>query len=78
MRKMILVGTTLLLLGGPLHAATFTVKNSKDPGYGSLRWAIEQANASSKRDLITFTLPPRAAYRLIKPLDPLPDRKSVV
>ena len=41
--------------GSSLLAATFTVTNTNDSGSGSLRWAIEQANANpGSNDTITF------------------------
>ncbi|MHC4945568.1 MAG: hypothetical protein ACYTG7_21350, partial [Planctomycetota bacterium] len=45
-----------LLLAGPLGAATFTVTNTLDVGAGSLRWAINQANATAGFDTIAFNI----------------------
>ena len=36
---------------------TFTVVNTDDSGVGSLRWAIEEANASAGKDIIAFDIP---------------------
>lgn len=44
----------LLLVSGVVWAGTFTVKNEKDSGPGSLRAAITSANAEPGRDVITF------------------------
>ncbi len=58
--RMMYVATLLvsvLLLWGDLHlvhAANFTVTNLNDSGAGSLRQAIEDANASAGADTITF------------------------
>ena len=39
------------------HATTFTVINTNNSGAGSLRWAIEQANANPGPHTINFNLP---------------------
>jgi hypothetical protein len=54
------VATLLLaLLPGalPARAATLTVTHTMDSGYGSLRWAIEQADGSAGPDTIEFAIP---------------------
>jgi hypothetical protein len=51
--------------------ATFTVENINDSGGGSLRWAINQANADSQRDLIAFDIPDSGPHT-IQPLTALP------
>jgi hypothetical protein len=38
---------TLYLATGITNAATYTVNNLNDSGNGSLRWALEQANANA-------------------------------
>lgn len=43
-----------LLCAGSLSAATFTVTNANDSGSGSLRDAIDQANANAQADTILF------------------------
>ncbi|HEY9174958.1 MAG TPA: hypothetical protein VI136_21935, partial [Verrucomicrobiae bacterium] len=53
------------------QAATFTVTSPADSGEGSLRWAIEQANASLGSDTIVFALPGAGPY-VIQPTSPLP------
>src|SRR5216684_3230693 len=40
-------------IGAGARGATFNVMNANDSGSGSLRWAIEQANATPGRDTIT-------------------------
>ncbi len=45
--------------------ATFTVTNTSDSGSGSLRWAIEQANANgnpTEVDTINFNIPGAAHH----------------
>ena len=44
----------VLLVSGTVLANTFTVKNEKDSGPGSLRAAIEAANKQPGGDEITF------------------------
>jgi len=41
----------------PASAATYTVTTTADSGAGSLRWAIEQANANPGADGIDFNIP---------------------
>ncbi len=52
-------------------AATFAVTNTNDSGDGSLRKAIEDANASSGADLISFAIP-GAGVHTIAPTSQLP------
>jgi hypothetical protein len=52
-------------------AATFTVTTTADAGAGSLRAALEQANASEGADLISFNIA-GAGVHTIQPLSPLP------
>ncbi len=61
----------LLLPGQVAHAATFTVTNTNDSGAGSLRWAINQANANAGSDRIEFNIP-GAGVHTIQPLSDLP------
>ena len=63
--EVIVVGTT--------SSATFTVTNTNDdPGAGSLRWAIIQANQSAGRDCIEFDIGGLAPH-VIQPTSPLPE-----
>ena len=43
-----------LMVPQPVQAASLVVINSNDSGSGSLRWAIDQANATPGDDIITF------------------------
>ena len=47
---------SILLITGWAYSATFTVTNLNDSGDGSLRWAIEQANANPGPDIIDFSV----------------------
>ncbi len=68
----ILAGTILVLgVQGISAAGTFTVVNTDDSGTGSLRWAIESANANPGLDLISFGIPGDGPHT-IRPLTPLP------
>jgi hypothetical protein len=51
--------------------AVFTVTNTLDSGDGSLRWAIEQANAATGHDTIHFNIP-GAGVHTIAPAAALP------
>ena len=44
----------MVVYAGPAQAADLTVSNTQDSGPGSLRDAIEQANASPGADVVTF------------------------
>src|SRR5581483_3241676 len=50
---------------------TFTVLNTNDSGFGSLRQAILNADAHRGPDLIDFKIPGNGSH-LIQPLTPLP------
>ena len=54
------------------RAATFTVTNTNDSGAGSLRWAINQANAIPGADTIQFDITGCAIVCVISPLTALP------
>ncbi|HEX7191075.1 MAG TPA: right-handed parallel beta-helix repeat-containing protein [Thermoanaerobaculia bacterium] len=60
------VAAVLLLLAAPLRAATFTVTSGADSGDGTLRWAIESANAAPQPKSIYF------AVETVRPTSPLP------
>jgi hypothetical protein len=50
--------------------ATFAVTNTADSGTGSLRWAIDQANATPAADVVTFAIGSGAAtINLLSPID---------
>ena len=50
---------------------SFTVVNNNDKGFGSLRWAMENANASAGTDTITFDIPGTGPFT-IQPDSSLP------
>jgi len=52
----ILSGALLLSLAAAVHAATFTVTSTADSGAGSLREAINDANADGAHDTIAFNI----------------------
>jgi hypothetical protein len=56
----------------PALAASFTVTTTADSGPGSLRAAIEAANATSAKDTIKFNIP-GAGPHIIEPAAPLPN-----
>ncbi len=60
-----------VLLARPAHAATFTVTNTNDSGTGSLRQAINDANARIGADTIIFDIP-GAGPHTISPTSALP------
>ncbi len=51
-----LAAFALAFLPAPAHAATFTVISTADSGVGTLRWAINQANANVGADTIAFNI----------------------
>jgi hypothetical protein len=61
----------LLLAASSLAADTFTVTNTSDSGAGSLRQAIDDANANPGADTIAFNIP-GAGVHTITPLTDLP------
>ncbi len=66
-----LTGLALLLSAASLTAATFTVTNTNDTGPGSLRQAIDDANANPGLDTIAFDIP-GAGIHAIAPATDLP------
>ena len=75
-RTLILViaalAAAILLFARPAHADTFTVTNSNDDGVGSLRQAIEVANANAGADAIKFNIP-GGGVKTIAPASELPE-----
>ncbi|HET9412043.1 MAG TPA: hypothetical protein VFO38_04300 [Candidatus Saccharimonadales bacterium] len=59
-----------LVWAAPANAATFTVTNVADSGAGSLRQALNDANATSGIDTITFSI--GSGYKQIIPTSPIP------
>lgn len=62
----------LLALSGPALAATFTVTNTNDAGPGSLRQAMEDANATTGADSISFNVNGGGVNVTIQPTSALP------
>jgi parallel beta-helix repeat protein len=81
-KKLMYLVSFVLLLSltsgqGILAGQTFTVTNTNDSGTGSLRQAIESANANLGLDVIAFNIPamgrhPGTDPRTIQPTSPLP------
>jgi|GEM_PF-6804254 len=61
----------------PNHQGTFVVTSTADAGEGSLRWAIEQANATAGADTISFNIAPGGIQR-ITPATALPELADTV
>jgi hypothetical protein len=59
-------------IGGSSDAVTFVVTNSNDSGTGSLRKAIQNANAHVGADVITFNITTGFEPHIIQPLTNLP------
>jgi len=66
-----LIGS-LSLRSLPYQSQTYTVVNTDDLGVGSLRWAINQANASIGFDNIVFNIPGAGVQTITLTSDPLP------
>ncbi len=69
----------LLLLASAAFGNTYRVRNTKDSGQYSLRWAIDQANGHVGRDTIVFAS--RTAGEVIVLSSPLPnltDNRTVI
>jgi hypothetical protein len=66
------MGIAVVTVGA--HAATFRVGNANDGGTGSLRWAIEQANATPGLDTITGS----GVIHLSSSLPPITDPVDLV
>ena len=62
------IAVALFLTTGWSFAATYTVTNLDDSGNGSLRWAIEQANANPGGDNVVL-----GVSGIISPASALPD-----
>lgn len=65
-----IVAAAVLSIAMPLGAATFTVTRGADNGLGTLRWAIEQANAAAGPDSIDLA---GLTVRPTRPLPPITD-----
>ncbi len=71
MKRIAANGLLLALLASRIAAATFTVTSTADSGAGSLRQAIDDANANVGLDTIAFNIP-GAGVQTIAPTTPLP------
>jgi hypothetical protein len=69
MKKFLAVG--LIMIARRAIAATFTVTNTNDSGNGSLRTAIDDANANPGADSINFNISGGSVHSII-PLSALP------
>lgn len=58
--------------GYPPNSGIFTVTTTTDSGVGSLRWALQAANATPGLNIITFNIPGSGVHT-ITPLSPFPD-----
>src|ERR1041385_1728673 len=67
-----LLNAALVLGPTPAGAATFSVSSTLDSGAGSLRQAIDDANATAGADTIVFNIPGEGPHT-IAPLSLLPD-----
>jgi len=83
-RRFISVSLSVLLLTSfiamapqTVSASTYTVTNTNDSGTGSLRDAIDQANANSELDIISFNIP-GAGPHVIQPSSALPEINAPV
>lgn len=79
--RLTIAAVLLVAIGAPSASSQpYLVTNTGDSGTGSLRWAIEQANANPGRDEIHFDIP-GAGPHTIAPLSQLPtltDQAGVV
>ncbi len=66
-----LIAAGLMLAAKPAHADDFTVTNTNDSGNGSLRKAIEDANANRGKDTIKFNIG-GSGVKTISPASQLP------
>jgi titin len=70
MSKILRLMALVLALPCLAQAATYTVTNTADSGTGSLRWAINQANANAGTDTIHFSI--GSGAKTIAPASALP------
>jgi hypothetical protein len=85
-KKLLMITLTLalfsmLLSPAPVHADTITVSNTNDSGAGSLREAINQANANAGPDTIRFNISGCGGVctiQLNNPLPPLTDDATTI
>ncbi|MEX0676404.1 MAG: autotransporter-associated beta strand repeat-containing protein [Pirellulales bacterium] len=70
----------LALTSASARAATFVVNSTADTGApGTLRWAINQANAAGAgTHTVTFALPPSSTIALASPLPPLNNASATI
>jgi hypothetical protein len=68
--RLALATVLAVALCGAGWASTYTVRNTADTGYGSLRWAINKANTRLGPDTIEFR--PALAGKTIRPATALP------
>ena len=77
MKPRYLAVTSFLLLAAAAHGAIFQVTNANDAGDGSLRWAIQQANAAPGPHTITFAPIGTPTIMLASPLPAITEQVSI-
>jgi len=77
MLRILFVLVVLTVCNGTALSETYIVENTNDSGPGSLREAIESANANNESDLIEFDIPAPGPH-VISPLSALPDIEESV
>jgi hypothetical protein len=78
--RVILLMFVALLGASPALSRNFVVTSAEDAGVHTLRWAIQQANASPGPDVISFNIPGPGPHRIMLrgPLPALTDDAGVI
>jgi len=72
-----LLASMSMLTVTAVEAATFTVTSNADSGAGTLRWAIEQANATPGLDDVVFPASAPMTIAVLSPLPPVTEQASI-